>query len=227
MDGPAADPGRLRESLGDLAFLNRFLGGSATILHEFGRLLRGIPVSRLSVLDVGAGGADILGSLAGWCDRRGLGFSGVAVDAGRLISDLALERHRATGGGRRVRAVCADGRLLPFSAGAFDVAICSTFLHHLEPEGAVAAIREMARVSELGVVASDLRRGWLGYLAARALAETVWRRHAYSRHDAPTSMLAAYSLGEARELTRRAGLVGARVEARPPFRWALRWSRVR
>ncbi len=104
------------------------------------------------------------------------------------------------------------------------MAISSTFLHHLGADDAAIALREMARVSVLGIVVSDLRRGVLGYLAARVLAHTLWRRHRYSRHDGPASVRAAYTLAEARELAERAGLSPV-VEAQPGFRWALRWRR--
>jgi len=120
--------------------------------------------------------------------------------------------------------VRGDARALPFGEGAFDVAMCSTFLHHLDPDDATAALQEMARVSRLGIVVSDLRRSRLGLLAAWTLAQTVWRRHPYARHDGPASMRAAYTMHEARTLAERAGL-RPEVVPQPGFRWALRWRR--
>jgi hypothetical protein len=99
-------------------------------------------------------------------------------------------------------------------------------LHHLEPEQAIQTLREMARVSAVGFVVSDLRREPLGYLASLGLAFTVWSRHSYTRHDAPASMRAAFTLREARELAARAGLEVV-VEPQPMFRWAMRWKRGR
>lgn len=227
MDRALPDPTRLRESLEDLALFNRYLGGTATVLHQLLALLRGAWPARLRALDVGAGGGDILASLGRWCARHGVVFEGVALDAGLVTSRLAAAWLRESAPAQGIKVVCGAASALPFADEEFHVGICSTFLHHLEPEGVVDTLGEMVRVSQLGVVAADLRRGWPAYLAARSLAATLWRRHPYSRHDAPASVHAAYSLGEARELAERAGLAGAVVQSQPFFRWALRWERRR
>ncbi len=82
-------------------------------------------------------------------------------------------------------------------------------------------------MSDWGWVVSDLRRTIGGRIAAWCLAHTLWRTHPYARHDGPASMRAAYTLNEAVELARRAGLEDAVAEAQPTFRWALRWRRPR
>jgi SAM-dependent methyltransferase len=224
MDQPSPDLGLLAESLADLAGLNRYLGGTATILHQMSRLLGSAAPKRLSVLDVGAGGGDILRALARWCERRGIGFSGVALDSSATTSRIAAAMLADPTGRPAARVLCADGRALPFPDHRFDVAISSTSLHHLEPRDAVIVLREMARVSARGIVVSDLRRCPSGFLAALAMAHTVWRRHRYSRHDGPVSMRAAYTIPEARALAEQAGLSPV-VEPQPGFRWALRWRR--
>jgi SAM-dependent methyltransferase len=224
MDQPAADPALIAESLADLAWMNRWLGGSATVLHQLDKVLAGFGRSELTVLDVGAGGGDILATLARWSAGRGLKFQGVALDLAPITAAIALENLRSWGLSNRIHVVRATGARLPFGDRCFDVTLSSTFLHHLDGERAVSVLAEMARVSDWGAVVSDLRRGYAGYLASLALARTVWWRHPYTRHDGPASMKAAFSLAEARHLAERAGLAGV-VEAQPAFRWALRWRR--
>ncbi|UCC73565.1 MAG: methyltransferase domain-containing protein [Gemmatimonadota bacterium] len=224
LDQRSPDPALLRESLDDLARMNRYLGVTAGIVSQVGWILDGTPPRRLAVLDVGAGGGDVLMSLGSWCRRRGIGFAGLALDLGRVTSRIAAAHTGEGGGTGRIQTVCGDARALPFPEGCFDVTICSTFLHHLAHDDAVRALREMARVSALGLVVTDLRRGRLGYLAAWTLANTVWRRHRYTRHDAIASMRASYTVAEARALAERAGL-SVSVEPQLPFRWTLRWRR--
>ncbi len=64
-------------------------------------------------------------------------------------------------------------------------------------------------MSRHGVLLGDLRRSALGYLGARVLAATLWRRHRYARHDGPVSVRRAYTVEEAREMLAAAGLPGA------------------
>ena len=223
MDQPSPNAHHLAESLNDLAWVNRYLGGTPTLIHQLRWLLRGYDRSTLSVLDVGAGGADILISLAAWCASRQLPVSGVAYDLGRETVRFAA-RALARSGWRDAFVVRGNALALPFPDQLFDVTICNTFLHHLDPEDAVRALAEMARVSRWGIIVSDLRRSLAGYLATWLISRTVWRRHPYGRHDGPASIRAAYSPGEAAALAEQAGL-NARIARQIGFRWALRWKR--
>lgn len=225
IDRSDPDPDRLLESLRDLAWLNHWLGGTASVLHELRALLAEGPRRPLIVLDVATGSADIPLAVVGWCAERGRVCRAVALDRGGPTARIAASVAGRHPFGTRVLPVRGEARGLPIRSGSVDVAICSTALHHFGPAEAVTVLREMARVSRTGVVVSDLRRCWSGYLAARMLAETIWRRHPYSRHDGPASMRSAYTLDEARELAERAGLTGCRIAPRPGFRWTLRWAR--
>lgn len=223
MDQPSADPALLEESLNDLAWMNRYLGVTAGVIHQVRKLLNGELPDHISIVDVGAGGGDMLAAVASWCHRRGIRFRGAAVDSSRTTVQLAAAR-LAAAAADEIGVIGADARALPFEDGCFDIAIGCTFLHHLEANDAVAALTEMARVSRRGLVITDLRRGLAAYLGASALAGTIWRRHRYPRHDGPASVRSAFTLKEVEILAHRAGLQ-ATVEPQPLFRWALRWRR--
>lgn len=224
MDQPAPEPARLAESLRDLAWANRYLGGTAAVLHQLRRLLRGYDAGELRVLDVGAGGGDVLLSVSDWCEARGLFFEGTALDFGAETVKLAAAELGV--GADRMTVVRADARQLPFGDGELDVTLSSTFLHHLGDASAVKALGEMARVSRWGVIVSDLRRTLGGYVSTWLLAQSVWKKHPYASHDGPASMKAAYTLREAATLASEAGLEAA-IEPQPGFRWTLRWRRPR
>lgn len=225
MDQPAPDPARLAESLRDLAWLNTWLGGTASVVHGLRGLLERDGFGPVSVLDVGTGAADIPLALVGRARRRGGALEAVGLERGGETVRFAAAALERAGAEAVVRLVRGDGLALPFRSGAFDVTISSTTLHHFSPAEVVAVLREMARVSAVGVVVSDLRRGWGGWIAASVLARTLWRRHPYARHDGPASVRAAYTPREAKDLALRAGLEGCEVEPRPGFRWVLRWWR--
>ncbi|MGN6564846.1 MAG: hypothetical protein ACTHMU_19475, partial [Thermomicrobiales bacterium] len=60
------------------------------------------------------------------------------------------------------------------------------------------------------------------YLGARLLVTLL--RNPMTHHDAPVSVLRAYTRAELRALAHTAGLAGARVTSRFPFRLLLEWS---
>jgi hypothetical protein len=104
----------------------------------------------------------------------------------------------------------------------YDVLSCSLFLLHLEQAQAVDLLRRMAAAAWRCVLVHDLRRGlagfWLAYVGARVLS-----RCDVLHIDGPRSVRAAFTVAEAAELARRAGLEGTAVTPRWPFRFLLSW----
>jgi ubiquinone/menaquinone biosynthesis C-methylase UbiE len=188
------------ENLVDLRRVNAILGGVRLTLAALEDLVGDLrPGVALSIVDVGTGGGDIPRQAIAWARRRSLRPTALATD-------LSLEIVRAAAGTRPGLAFAvADGRRLPLEDGAFDVATCSLVLHHLPPEGVVALLREMTRVSRLGVVVNDIVRWWPGYWGALLLSR-LFSRNPLTRHDGPLSVRKAYTRDEMADLVARAGL---------------------
>jgi ubiquinone/menaquinone biosynthesis C-methylase UbiE len=105
-----------------------------------------------------------------------------------------------------IKPLLADARSLPLADGSVDIAHASLLIHHLDPQDAVAALGEMARVARLGVVVNDLRRGVLPYLITLAVTLAL-TRSSYTRYDGPASARRAYTVRELDELLHAAGLM--------------------
>lgn len=217
LDTEAIPPRDLAGNLGDLCRLNRYLGSHwlicTTLRHVWRRL--GSP-ERLRVLDVGTGAGDIPSALYRWSQRQGIRLALVAIDnhAGVIHST------RGAVSSKTFDLIQADGLSLPFRPQTFDVAICSTMLHHLEWPQATALLQAMATVARHGIIVNDLRRSWLHYGGARVLL-TMMSRNRLTRHDGPLSVLRAYRVGEVRQMASMAGLRGARVSPVLGYRWLL------
>ncbi len=211
LDASTHDLAALADNLGDLRALDRYLGGTALTWRALWPLLRtqppGVPAT---LLDVATGGGDGPRILAARARRHGYALRPFASD--RLADVLRLAR----AAGARFPLLQHDALAIPLADAAVDFVTCSLALHHFEPPAAIALLRELCRVARRGVIVNDLRRGRLAYAGARLLAAGPW--HAMARHDGPLSVLRAYTLEEARALVEQAGIVGARVLARPLFR---------
>ena len=184
----------VEQNLVDLARLNRLPGGTAASVDAIRHLIGSRPDPR--ILDAGTGQADMPVAFAHH------GWRTVALDPN---PDVLLIARRATENERRVEVVEGDVRRLPFSDGEFDVAHCSLLIHHLEPDEAVSALRELARVARLGVVVNDLRRGILP-MAATWITVTALGRSRVTRQDGMTSVQRAYTLVELDDLLAQAGM---------------------
>jgi ubiquinone/menaquinone biosynthesis C-methylase UbiE len=211
MDRPASF-GELAGALRAITQLNRFFGGRRLTLRHVRRLLAALPADRLvTVLDVGAGAADIPVALARWARRRG-----------RRIRVLALDRDSATLTYARgyaaaypeITLVQGDALALPVPPGLVDVVISAMTLHHLQPEEAVRYLAEIDTVSRLGWVVNDLVRGRVAHRLVWA-ATRLFSRNAMARHDGPMSILRSYTPSELASLCEKAGLFDVIVSHHP------------
>lgn len=219
MDAPDQDRGELERSLADLRGVNRWLGGTRVVLRHLSALLARHPRASYRLLDVATGGGDIPLAVTRWARSRGLEVEVVATDLHPATLDFA---RRQTAGDPDVRVEAADALDLPYGDGAFDVALCSTALHHFDDAAdAARVLRELHRVARIGVIVNDLARSRPALLGARLLAATFWRAHPVTRHDGPLSVRRAFTPAELRALAARAGLSNARVRAHFAFRLSL------
>jgi ubiquinone/menaquinone biosynthesis C-methylase UbiE len=208
LDGVLTDPQTLDGNLRDLRRVNRRFGGSALSLRALRAVTDGPRpfdgTRQLRVLDVGCGSADIPLAFTA-LDGPWASIHVTAVDSRPEILDAARRIDPRLAHRTDVELQVADGRSLPFADRAFDVAHASLVLHHLGQTDAVGFLRELARVSTMGIVINDLERGaanWLGtWLVLHVLS-----RNPYTLHDGPLSVRRAFTSAEMRDLLQEAGL---------------------
>lgn len=212
MDDPALDSDAHRQALDGLRRVNA-ISGSVRIVAGPIRALAARCDAPLRVLDIATGGGDVaigLKRLMPHLDVRGCDISPCAIDyAARQGSD--------------VRWFVADALRDPLPDDC-DVVMCNLFLHHLSDEDAVALLSRMAGATKRMVLVNDLRRSAMG-LAVAAVGTRMLTRSRVVHVDGPRSVAAAFTMDEAKQLSANAGLTGARVEPRFPWRWLMRWER--
>jgi ubiquinone/menaquinone biosynthesis C-methylase UbiE len=219
LDGPLDDPAALRGNLRDLARVNRHLGGSALSIRAIEALAG--DRNALSVLDVGTGAADIPVALLEHAARTGRDWRVTGVDSRPEVLAAAAALDPRLTGPPGLTLHVGDGAGLAFDDGAFDVAHASLVVHHLDPAGVDALLREMARVARLGVVVNDLVRGRWALAGAWTLTRLATRNR-YTRNDAPLSVRRAYTRPELRAMLARADLeVVTEVGGFAGHRWAV------
>jgi hypothetical protein len=201
IDG-AIEAADLAATLADVDRLNAWFGGYALTLRQIRRLAAGVPRERaLRVVDVGGGSAAFAVRLVKWARRSGRTICVMVVERDATI--LALAR-RVASAYPEVRLIQGDAAALPFRERAAHIVTSGLTLHHLEPEQAVAGLREMAAAAGIAVVVNDLLRHRLS-LGLIWLVTRLFRCHPISRHDGPLSVRRSYSRDELRALAARAG----------------------
>jgi ubiquinone/menaquinone biosynthesis C-methylase UbiE len=208
LDGPLDDPAALTANLRDLRRINDRLGGVSLSAPAIEALAA--HRDELTLLDVGTGGADIPLALLDLASAAGRRLTIVAIDSRPEVLSAAVLAWPAVATTAGLELHVGDGRSLPYPDRSFDVVHASLVVHHLGVEDAAGLLREMARVSRLGVVINDLERSWRGWVGAWLLGHLLTRNR-YTRHDAPLSVRRAYRADEMATMLRDAGLAPVRT----------------
>jgi SAM-dependent methyltransferase len=190
-------------SLGDLRFVNRWLGTERSVAGAVLPLLAGLPRPR--VLDVGSGSGDLPALLRRRCPAISLA---VALD----IKVLHLQQAP-----RGVERVAADVNALPFEPGSFDVVTASLFLHHFDGSDAARVLRSLFALARRALVVHDLRRNHVPYLFARATFPWLLRSPV-SVADGLLSIRRSFTPAELAASFAEAGIPRVRVERHFPYR---------
>jgi 2-polyprenyl-3-methyl-5-hydroxy-6-metoxy-1,4-benzoquinol methylase len=221
MDQPGLDPHHHAGALRCLERVNWLSRPAATFWPALRDLARENPAKPLEILDVATGGADIPIKLWTRARRAGLQLRFDACDVSRVA--LGHARKNAEHAGADIHFFEHDILAGPLPR-EYDAITCSLFLHHLDTDGAVEALRRMAASARQLVLVNDLRRSTTGWLLAWAGTRVLTTSHV-ARFDGPISVEGAFTPAEALEMAERAGLSGASVRHCWPWRWLLTWRR--
>lgn len=194
--------------LDTLARLNGLFGGRWLTLRHVRRLLGALPAHRpVTVLDVGAGAADIPVRLVRWARRHRRALRVFALDRGRAT----LEYARAyTAAYPEITLIQGDALALPVRPESVDIVISAMTLHHLNPEEATRYLGEIDGAAATGWVVNDLVRSRPAHGLVWLLTR-VFTRSAMARHDGPMSVRRSYTPPEVAALCEKAGLFDVRV----------------
>ena len=213
LDDPGANPAAVRAELRDIAWANRWLGGTRAVVTAleplFAREARTGSSRRWTLLDVGTGAGDIPAALRAVARRHHIDLVPIGLE--RIPAAARLARERG------VHTMVADGDALPFRDRTVDVVIASQVLHHLPRRTAVRWIAAFDRLARRAVVIADLYRSRFA-MAGVWLGATVLGKSRTSRHDAVVSLRRGYTL---RDLERLLDAAGVRAAVR-----RRRWSRL-
>jgi ubiquinone/menaquinone biosynthesis C-methylase UbiE len=198
LDSDSGTPQEVAGSLADLRMFNQRFGGIRAMSSLLAEVAAVRQLKEISWLDVAGGTGDVA-----TLTRQRLAYSGLKVQA--VVLDRAITHLN----GANI-SVCGDALALPFRDNSFDVVGSSLFVHHLGPDELAGFAREALRVARHAFVINDLVRHPLHL--ALAYAGFPLYRSRLTRHDAPASVRAAYTIEEVRRILEQAG--GAEITIR-------------
>lgn len=217
LDHPGNSDEEVRGNLQDIERLNRLCGGARTVLLHLSRMITERSQTRLTILDIATGGADIPRAVCRWARRRSLAVTIEAIDRSEQV--LAVGREWSAGY-PEIRLRQEETPPLPYPDHSFDYVLCSLFFHHLTEAQGIHLLREMKRVARHGLIVNDLMRSRRARLLT-GIATRLLSGNRLTRHDGPMSVLRGFRPEELLHMATEAGLGDVSVSLHPWFRIAL------
>ena len=212
MDEADATEPAFAGALRDLARINRMSLAYRPTLRWLDRVVARTGARRLSVLDVGAGGGDMLAQVAAWGARRGVGVALTGLDRSPWSATYA--------GSAGVPAEWITADLFDLAPGRrFDLVLCSLFTHHLRDPDLVRFLRWLEDRASRGWLISDLHR----HLVPWAFCWATFRLARFDPmviHDSTISIARGFTRADWDRLLAEAG-IAAEIAWAFPFRWTV------
>ena len=207
----------VRDSLNDVATVNRYLSGYRVLLHHAGKFLKEHQLDRpFTVLDAATGSADQPVALVRLARRLGISIQITAIDINSKMLKMAKDEICEY---PEIRLVQCDVLALPFKDEGFDLAVNNLSLHHFTWDNAVAILKSIYKSARLGFLVNDLHRSRIAH-AVIFLLTRIFTRNRLTRYDAPVSVMNAFTPSEFRDLAIQAKIYPFEIYRHFPYRIA-------
>lgn len=205
MDDFSIQDERIDTALFELRKINIVLGGKATTQKGI-RILqkRRARKNKPTILDIGAGGADVFGTLSN-------NYSITAFDKNPRTCEYLRRNTNYT-------VICGDAKTMPFHDKSFDIIHISLFLHHFTDEQIIMLMRTFSRIARHGIVINDLRRSPFALIGIKILT-LLFSRSPMVKHDAPLSVQRGFTKKELLHILDQCSLSNFIIKRTWAFRW--------
>jgi 2-polyprenyl-3-methyl-5-hydroxy-6-metoxy-1,4-benzoquinol methylase len=216
MDDFAMTGDTLRNSLDQIARINRWLGGNQVTIDGVKRLTQHLPPEQeLHLIDLGCGNGDLLRILARWGRRQGRRLRLTGIDANAYTIDYARSLSKD------FPEIEYRTELLPspwLAETDYDIVLCTLFLHHFPTTELLELLQILHQRARQGIVVNDLHRHRLAYFLFQLITLPISNRMV--REDGLVSILRGFKRPELQRWAQ--SLAPARSTIR--WRWAFRYQ---
>ncbi len=206
----------VHQTLRELEFINRWLGGNAVTLEGIRELIKGQDKKSFAIADLGCGGGDMLKLLAEWGRKSNLSLQLTGIDANPHIIEFAKSNCRAYG---EISFETLDIFSPEFERQSYDIVMGTLFYHHFQNDRLIEFLSKLRRQVRVGLVVNDIHRHWLAFHSIRLLTK-FFSKSAMVKVDAPLSVLRAFKRGELETILHQAAISPFRLH----WKWAFRWQ---
>ncbi len=211
----------LGQTLDEIEFINKWLGGNAVTLDAVKRVIKerqlqnsGTPIS---ISDLGCGGGEMLSLIYKWAESENIKVNLTGIDANDYVVGHAAKKvplHKNCISFKKYNVLDEA-----FRKESFDISTCTLFCHHFEDDVLIDFLKQLRKQTGVAIIINDIHRHWFAYYSIKYLTG-LFSKSYMVKYDAQLSVLRAFKKNELELLIRKAGF--DRFEIR--WKWAFRFQ---
>lgn len=216
MDDLSCSGAVVDQTLKELEFINKWLGGNAVTLNGLNKVLANCAAQPLKIIDLGCGGGDMLILINKHLENKGIEAFLTGVDANPNIVAYARKNTAAY---PSISFKALDIFSSEFRQESFDIVFATLFFHHFTKDQLIEFFAHLKQKTRCGIVINDLHRHPLAYYSIKFLTR-VFSKSPMVINDAPLSVHRGFKRSELKEILRVAGITSYTLN----WKWAFRWQ---
>lgn len=205
---------KLEQSLKQLAFINRGLGNTRSILHTIKKLTLKNSPKTLEIIDLGCGGGDILIQIEKQLLKKGIPYTLTGIDGNPHSLTFAKKQ---AGNKSQIQFHCQDILEDSFELPPCDMLLSSHFIYHFEETRLIHFLRKHKNKIRQRIIFSELRRNKAAYLLFRIFSRFLGFNKMV-REDGALAIKRAYTHQEMKDLLKKSGIARFQVQNKWLFR---------
>ncbi len=205
----------LENTLGQLATINRWLGGNTVTINGVKKLLKNVPKKQqYTIVDLGCGNGDMLRKIAKYGKKQGYHFQLIGIDANGNTINFAQKLSQKYS---EISYLHQDIFSEEFKKLNYDMVLSTLFLHHFSEDKIVTVLNSILKTARIGVVVNDLHRHPLAYYLFKALG--LFIQNPMVKEDGLISILRGFKRADLERISKKLKIV-----SHIQWKWAFRYQ---
>lgn len=204
------------QTLRELEFINKWLGGNSITLNGIASLLKNVKGDTIHIADLGCGSGEMLKLISNSLKSKKINVTLTGIDANPGIIGYAKKNCAAF---PDIQLLAENILTDEFRQKNFDVVVATLFFHHFTSAQLITILKQLKEQVNIGLVINDLHRHPLAFYSIKLLTK-LFSKSAMVKYDAPLSVLRGFTRSELILILKEAGITRFTLF----WKWAFRWQ---
>jgi ubiquinone/menaquinone biosynthesis C-methylase UbiE len=207
----------MKNLLGDLKYVNKWLGGNKITFDGIEKLLcDNSKKEAITILDIGCGDGELLRNCAKYAENNNLKLKCIGLDFNKNILEYAENQSKDF---PNIKFQKVDAFLEEELIPNCDIAVCTLFLHHFSNEKIEKLLNILLKKSNNGLVINDLQRSRIAFNLFKIVSK-LFLKTKTAKYDGLVSIARGFKKDELEYISKKIPNQKSEIH----WKWAFRYQ---